>query len=283
VQPPPQQANNDTNTTNTNGIVKLLDFMYLEDGEKMKRISDEELFKQSQYEDCPICFLRLPELQSGSRYQTCCGKVICSGCAHASVYDDQGNEVDNEKCAFCRTPDPTSEEEMVERYKIRVEANDPKAMFKLGVWYSEGIYGYSLDHKKALELYYRAADLGYAEAYCNIGYAYSNGEGVEVDEEKAEHYYELAAMGGNERARHNLGYTGGHAGNFDRALKHYMIAVRGGNAPSLKQIKLLYTNGLATKDDYTKALQLYQAYLGEIKSQQRDEAAAFSKELYRYY
>ena len=34
--------------------------------------------------------------------------------------------------------------------------------------------------------------------------------------------------------------------------------------------------------DYTAALQLYQVYLGEIKSPQRDKAAA-AREEYRYY
>ena len=61
-----------------------------------------------------------------------------------------------------------------------------------------------------------------------------------------------------------------------------MIAVRAGYANSLKEVKDLYSKGHATKDDYTRALQSYQAYLGEIKSKQRDEAAAFH-EKYRYY
>ena len=61
-----------------------------------------------------------------------------------------------------------------------------------------------------------------------------------------------------------------------------MIASRDGFPASLKVIKQLYTNGHATKDDYTKALQAYQKYLGEIKSKQRDEAAA-AQERYRYY
>ena len=71
-------------------------------------------------------------------------------------------------------------------------------------------------------------------------------------------------------------------GNMDRALKHFMIAVRDGGSNSLENIKRLYEYGNATKDDYTKALRLYQAYLGEIKSLQRDEAVAFDDK-YIYY
>ena len=65
-----------------------------------------------------------------------------------------------------------------------------------------------------------------------------------------------------------------------RALKHWMIAVEGGNKKSLDHMKTLYMKGNATKDDYSKALKLYQEYLDEIKSVQRDEAAAFDNEKY---
>ena len=41
--------------------------------------------------------------------------------------------------------------------------------------------------------------------------------------------------------------------------------------------------GDATKDDYGKALRAYQACLNEIKSPQRDEAAAFDAERYKCY
>ena len=69
---------------------------------------------------------------------------------------------------------------------------------------------------------------------------------------------------------------------MDRALKHWMIAARDGFTPSLKVIQTMYFKGRATKDDYTTALRSYQTYLGEIKSKQRDEAAA-AVEDYRYY
>ena len=61
-----------------------------------------------------------------------------------------------------------------------------------------------------------------------------------------------------------------------------MIAVGDGNADSLHMIQKLYSDGHITKEDYTQALRLYQEYLGEIKSAQRDEAAA-ADEQYRYY
>ena len=105
---------------------------------------------------------------------------------------------------------------------------------------------------------------------------------MEVDKEKAKHFYGLAAMKGDADARYNLATTEKNAGNINRALKHYMIAVQGGDSVSLDTIKVLYKYELATKENYTKALRSYQEYLGEIKSPQRDKAAA-AHEDYRYY
>ena len=68
---------------------------------------------------------------------------------------------------------------------------------------------------------------------------------------------------------------------MDRALKHWMIAIQEGFKRS-NGTKQLYLDGHATKIDYTKALRANEAYLDEIKSDQRDEAAAFN-DRYRYY
>ena len=241
-------------------------------------LHDEKLFKQPPpKDDCPICFVQLPSLATGCRYKTCCGKTICSGCAYAPVYDDRGNEVAEEKqneCAFCRVVAPKSNKVSMQRLTKRMELDDPIAIFNLGYYYREGKRGFPQDYGKALELWHRAAELGEAEAYTAIGNAYEFGRGVEIDMKTGNYYYELAAMKGETSARYNLGLNEFRVGNWERVLKHYMIAVRGGHSKSLDQIKVLYSNGHATKEDYTKALQSYQAYLAEIKSDQRDKAAA---------
>jgi len=250
---------------------------------QVAELHDEKLFKQPPpKEDCPICFLRLPYLNIGSRYMSCCGKVICSGCMYAPVYDNQGNKVNNKKCPFCRTPDPTTQEETNEREKKRLKVGDGQAFLNIGYKYFNGRFGYPQDRTKALDLFHRAAELGHGSAYNNIGNAYEFGVGVEIDKKKAIHYYEHAAMGGNVAARHSLGNDELRAGHYERAIKHYMIAVTVGYDDSLKIIQKMYKHGDASREVYTKALQSYQTYLGEIKSRQRDEAAAADDE-YRYY
>ena len=234
---------------------------------------DEALFREPppEFGDCPICFLRLPSLDSGKRYMSCCGKIICCGCCYADVYDYQGNIIVEEKCPFCRTPPPALEKEAIERRKKRMEVGDLYSFFRMGCYYSHGLSGMPQDSAKAIEFWHKAGKV----AYTNIGHAYYNGEGVERDAKKAKHYFELAAIGGDSNARHNLGLTEENSGNYDRALKHHMIAVRGGDTDSVKEIQRMYMNGHATKDQYANALRSHQAYVNEIESDQREQAAAF--------
>jgi len=239
---------------------------------------DKALFKQPppNYEDCPICFLRLPTYHGGWQYRTCCGKVVCSGCIHAC------DKNDHLKCPFCRTLAPKSDEETIKIMTKRMEVGDALAIYSHGCDYYAGTCGVAQDYAKAFELHLSASDLGYAAAHHSVGFSYHTGRGVEVDKKKAMYYWNLAAREGDTSSRHNLGNTEVQAGNVNRALKHFMIAVRDGNAKSLEETKRLYTNGYATKDKYTKALRLYQSYLSEIKSIQRDEAAAYDDKN-RYY
>ena len=250
----------------------------LERERREEELHDEKLFKQPPpAEDCPICMIPLPSLSKGSRYKTCCGKVICNGCIYAVATRDGGVG----HCPFCRSPTPTAKE-AVEQAKKRVEIGDAEAIYNLGCCYFDESNRLPQDYNKALELWHQAAELGNATAYYNIGIAYYEGNGVERDEKKAINYYELAAMGGHATARHNLGCFEAEAGNMDRALKHCMISLGCGYTRSLNNIKQMYKDGCAMKDDYANALRAYQTYLVEIKSPQRDQAAAID-DRFKYY
>ena len=247
--------------------------------ERAAELHDEKLFKQPpQKEDCPICFLRIPSPCTGWRYKMCCGKVICSGCIYSVKIRDGGVGL----CPFCRIPAPTSEEEATKSVKKRIEVEDARAIYDIGLHYYRGTNGFEQNLNKALELWHQAGELGFAEAYYNIGCAYDNGRSLEVDKKKAKHYLELAAMGGDTKARHNLGVMEAQAGNINRAIKHWMISARRGRSSSLNAIRMLFVKGhYVTKEDYSSALRAYQGYLNEVKSSQRDEAAAFC-ESYKY-
>jgi len=249
--------------------------------EHAAKVHDEKLFKQPrpQLDDCPICFIRMPSITKAQAYYSCCGKVICSGCIHAAMIRNGGR---HGLCPFCRTTAPESREEFIKRYKKRMELNDAEAIRSMGRFHADGSHGYPQNYVKALELYHRAADLGHAVAYFNIGFSYQVGRGVESDTKKAIHYYELGAVKGDVNARFALGMLEGEEGSLDRALKHYMIAIEGGDKDSLQGIKQFYSDGYATKEVYTEALRSYQEYLDEIKSEQRDAAAAANAD-WKYY
>ena len=91
------------------------------------------------------------------------------------------------------------------------------------------------------------------DLYNNLGVAYDKGDGVERDMKKATYYWEVAAMGGEVMARHNLGALEADAGNMERAVKHWMISAGAGDDISLKSIRQCYSSGYATKDDFEKA------------------------------
>ena len=239
-------------------------------------IYDEKLFKQPPpLDDCQICFIRLPSLESAQTYQACCGKMFCSGCL-CSVKAMDGVD----KCPFCRIPMPVKMEGIIERYRKRMGLDDGDAIYNLGYFYAEGRHGLTQDYTKALEYYHRAGELGSSEAVTNIAVAYYYGRGVERDVKKARQYWEKAAIMGNVNARYSIGYEEEEARNISRAKKHYMIAVRDGCGRSLKAILELYSKEYATKEEYENALQAYQEYVAEIKTSQRDDAAELMDKKY---
>ena len=81
------------------------------------------------------------------------------------------------------------------------------------------------DFTKANELLKKACDSGYSKGCFQLGYSYSNGQGVSQDKVKAFELYTKACDGGYAKSCHNLGY--------------------------------FYYKGEATKQDYYKANELF--------------------------
>jgi hypothetical protein len=81
-------------------------------------------------------------------------------------------------------------------------------------------------------------------------------------------------MAGNVRARYNLGCDEHDAGNMDRAYKHWMISANDGCDLSMKEVEEGYKSGFVTKDDFAKTTRPYGNSIDEMKSDDRDKAAA---------
>ena len=172
-------------------------------------------------------------------------------------------------CAFCRTPPPSSDEEVVKRTKKLIDKGNAEAHFTYGIHLCS-----IQDYEKANKLYLKAGELGCAKGYYNLGMSYENGNGVKMDKEKAKHYYELAAMMGHEKARANLSCYEWEMGNEHRAFKHLLIAAKAGVKLSLNVVKQGFMDGFVTKDEYADTLRAYHERQNEMKSDARDKAAA---------
>jgi hypothetical protein len=239
---------------------------------RASELFDERLFKEPPPpEDCPICMLPPPlyDNNTGTSFHPCCGKDICDGCEYAMA--ERGGK---NLCPFCRTPYAKSNEEEIKRTKKLMEKGNAYAFYMLAGLYERGIMDLPQDWAKANELYLKAGELGHAGAYHNLGNAYYQGWGGEVDMKKAKYYYELAAMSGDVMARNNLGMMEKRTGNYQRACKHYIISARAGDKLSLDTVKLGYMAGYATKDQYANTLREYQKSQDEMKSEARDNALA---------
>jgi len=238
---------------------------------------DDELFQEPPpKEDCQICFLPMPHSSGicgvpNPIYHPCCGKMVCSGCVKASINEmNKGNL--KRWCSYCRVPLPRSDKEYVKRIKKRMKLNEAEAFYELGTDYRDGNLGLSKDLNKVLELWNQAAELGSINAHYELALCLYYGKWAEKDKKKAIQHYKLAAIGGHERARHNLGLIEMSNGNMDRSMKHHMIAAKSGHDESLKEVGIGYKAGLVTKDEYVSTLRAYQQTIDQMKSKEREEA-----------
>ena len=65
---------------------------------------------------------------------------------------------------------------------------------------------------------------------------------------------------------------------MNRAVRHWMISGGGGCDDSLKEIRECFLKGYATKDDFEKSLRAHKESADEMRSEQREAAAAYYDE-----
>jgi TPR repeat protein len=142
------------------------------------------------------------------------------------------------KCPFCNTGSK-SVEDQVQDIRKWVAANDPASIFVLASYHEHGSGGLQQDWTKAMELYTRAADLGFSSAHSYLGNIYH--EGGEL--KKAKFHYETAAMAGQKGARLILGAMEGSSGSKERAIQHLTIAASSGHYMAMHKLRLLFEMG----------------------------------------
>ena len=225
--------------------------------QRAAELKDNQLYIQGherpEGDFCPICTLPVPfPIIEHSNSNACCMKNICNGCNLAAKKRGMHN------CPFCRAPCPDNDADILAMVQARVEKKDPEAINSLGKDYYYGMLGLQKDTRKAFELYTEAAKRGSVEALFNIAIAYELGEGVEQDETKSTKFYEKAAMQGHVDSRHNLGCSEEEKGNYDNAVRHFLISAKMGYEHSFETIKDMFVTGQATKEQYAQAVKGYQ-------------------------
>jgi len=238
---------------------------------RVAELHDEQLFKEVEPEECPICLIPMPINGEDTSVNPCCGKRICNGCKHTMKMSEGKDEL----CAFCRTPFASSGEEIIKRTKKLMDKGNGEGCLLFASYYARGMCGMPQDWVKCNELLLKAGELGCASGYYNLAESYNRGAGAEIDKNKAKHYWELAAMNGSIRARIDLGYLELEADNYDQALKHWIIAAKAGHEPSLDNVTKVFKGGLISKDEYANTLRAYQQRRNESASEQRDKAAVY--------
>jgi TPR repeat protein len=257
--------------------------------QRVAELRDEALFKDPPpMEDCPICFLPMADKliscvtlppatvfsvpiydfakaneelakRDMETYYPCCGKNICRGCVYS--FWESGNI---DKCPFCNS-DRSSKtvEENNEDLMKRVAANDAASICLLANDYQHGLIK---DQTKAMELYARAAELGFSQAHNNLAGVYHEGG----DMKKAKFHYETAAMAGHEVSRCIVGHMEAHSGNMERAVKHWNIAASAGDYLAMYHLRIAFEKGLVSRDSINSTLAAYNSSCTEMSSKPRD-------------
>ena len=223
-------------------------------------------------EECPICLIPLPHRESEITFHICCGKRVCEGCIYKNRITEAKNGVPDSKhkCAFCRQPPPKN---VIKALRKLMKKNNPDAFLRMADRYESG-NGVIQSDTRVLEMYTRAAELGSARAYGNIGIYYQDRE---QDFSKAFAFYEVGAKKGclishAQRARALALHYGPNGSKVHEIVRHLKVLACSGDEDAIDGYKEEYKNKKVSKEDLTQTLRAYQASYDAVKSKDRDNA-----------
>ena len=142
----------------------------------------------------------------------------------------------------------------VEWIRKAAEQGHVAAQYELGVDYMEG-HGVAVDEPEAVRWIRAAAENGNIDAQLNMGVFYDIGQGVEPDREESIRWFEMAADSGDIEALHWLG--GKYWFNDDEKAFHYFkLAAEAGHPGSMFYLAHFYMNGNVVEIDEKEAVRL---------------------------
>ena len=145
-------------------------------------------------------------------------------------------------------------------FQALVEEGDPRGHNGLGVLYSNGL-GVEQDNEAAAGWFRQGAELGFATAQYYLGEMYEDGRGVSRDYAEAMRWYRVAADQGDMDARINIGklYAEGHgvARDYQKAMAWFRQSAERGNPRAQASIGDMYRAGDGVERDYVTAYAWY--------------------------
>ncbi len=121
------------------------------------------------------------------------------------------------------------------------------------------------DYATAIRIWRPLAEQGHARAQSNLGFMYSNGEGVPQDYAEAVKWYRMAAEQGNAEAQHNLGvsYAKGEGVPLDDMLAYmwFNLAAAQGHEKAKKNRDIVAST--MTPDQIAEAERMAREWMAE--------------------
>ena len=108
------------------------------------------------------------------------------------------------------------------------DRGNQSCMMYLAQLHDRGDLGLEHNAEEAFKWYLTAAQAGCTEAYCPVGYCYSNADGVKGDPSQAIYWYEKSANAGDEAGMINLANFYVRINEFKTAMQWYKRAFEAG-------------------------------------------------------
>ena len=258
--------------------------------------------------ECPICYHGLPIDTGEHIYHTCCGQIICHGCAIGKqrtqlkesqfkklgiIVEDTTPEEEQFRlikehgnniyiCPYCRTPPPFGDQELLQRLYDRIEIRNDRdytiALIQLGSYYNNGERGLPQNLTKAEELYKEAYDHDDPVAAWNLSCLYRNHYSDQKEKEKEMECLLRGEMLGDIKCIQVLAKCAHDSGNMEEFTRLWMkVVCLGGDTSILLDC---YRVNLLSKDDLATTLRANQAVKNELETKRRDFASRYAQFLH---
>lgn len=137
---------------------------------------------------------------------------------------------------------------------VKAENGDSVAICELGRRYYNGSHGLNKNLELAFTYFHKAAQMGNADAQCNVAWCYEVGDGVEESLENAYKWYEKSANNNCSMAQYSLGWMYANGifvpKNQSKAVNWFIRASENGHSMAQYKLGMAYLEGIGVDQNY---------------------------------